>query len=74
MCLAIPMQVVRIEGRRGVVCFSGVELEIALDLVEEVAEGDYVIVHAGYAIKAMSAEEARETLAIFERLEESWES
>lgn len=82
MCVAIPMEVVKIDGSRGVVRSagveldldgnvvrsSGVELEIGLDLVENVAVGDYVLLHAGYAIQSLSAEDARETLAVFERL------
>jgi len=43
-----------------------------LTLVDGVAVGDYVIVHAGYAIQFMSAQEAEENLAILERLEASW--
>jgi hydrogenase expression/formation protein HypC len=62
------MEVIRIEGTRGVVRQSGVELVVALDLVDDVKVGDYVIVHAGFAIQAMPAAEAKETLAIFERL------
>ena len=68
MCLAVPMEVVRIDGTRGVVRQSGIELTVALDLVEGVQVGEYVIVHAGFAIQSLPAEEARETLAIFERL------
>jgi hydrogenase expression/formation protein HypC len=68
MCLAVPMQVVLIEGRRARVRSGGVEMTAALDLVDGVQVGDYVIIHAGYAIQSLSAEEAKETLAIFERL------
>ena len=71
MCLAMPMEVVRIEGARGLVRSAGIELEVGLELVQDVAPGDYVIVHAGYAISALPADEARETLAIFAQLEES---
>lgn len=68
MCVAVPMEIVRVDGRQGVASSGGVELEIGLDLVDDVAVGDYVIVHAGFAIQTLTAEEARETLAIFERL------
>jgi hydrogenase expression/formation protein HypC len=70
MCLAIPMRVVSVEGSRGLVDASGARLEVALDLVEEVNPGDYVLVHAGYAITRLSAEEAEENLAILQRLAE----
>ncbi len=71
MCLAVPMQIVEIDGNRGRVSTWGVDLEVALDLVEEVSVGDYVIVHAGFAIQSLPAEDALETLAILEKLEMS---
>jgi hydrogenase expression/formation protein HypC len=71
VCLAVPMQVVEINGDRGRVSTWGVELEVALDLVDDVTVGDYVIVHAGFAIQSLPAEEALETLAILEKLEMS---
>ncbi len=67
MCLAVPMELIRVEGTRGVVRQNGVELTVALDLLEGVKVGDYVVVHAGFAIQSMAPEEAREALAIFER-------
>lgn len=71
MCVAIPMELVAREGTRGTARAAGLELEIALDLLEEVEVGDYVIVHAGYAIQRLTAAEARETLELFAMLEES---
>lgn len=68
MCLAIPMRVSSISGRIAVAESAGVRLEVALDLLDDVSEGDYVIVHAGYAIQRLDAEQAHETLAILERL------
>lgn len=72
MCLAIPMQVIFVDGARGRVSANGIETEVALDLTPEAEPGDYVIVHAGFAIQRLSQEEAAETLEIFERLEKSW--
>jgi len=69
MCLAVPLRVVSISDRVARVRSAGVELQVALDLVEDVAPGDYVIVHAGFAIQTLSAAEAEETLAIIRRLE-----
>lgn len=69
MCLAVPMEIVRIDGAMAVVQSSGVELTASLALVDGAAVGDYVIVHAGFALRVLSPEEARETLAIFARLE-----
>jgi hydrogenase expression/formation protein HypC len=67
------MQILRRDGSRAQVAAAGVELEIGLDLVEGAGVGDWVIVHAGYAITRLSEEEAHETLAILERLEASWQ-
>jgi hydrogenase expression/formation protein HypC len=66
MCLAIPAQVVELrEGDNAVVDLAGVRKEISLSLVEDVAVGDYVIVHVGYALNKLDPEEAAKTLALF---------
>jgi len=66
MCLAIPAQVVELrEGDSAVVDLSGVRKEISLALVDNVAIGDYVIVHVGYALSKLDPEEAAKTLALF---------
>lgn len=66
------MKVVAVTGSRGTVTSGGVDAEVALDLVPDAVRGDYVIVHAGFAIQRLDEAEARETLEIFERLERSW--
>ncbi len=53
---------------------KGIEMEVSVVLTPDVMPGDYVIVHAGFAISSLSAEEAEETLQIFDRLEKSWET
>ncbi len=69
MCLAIPAQVVELrEGDNAVVDLSGVRKEISLSLVDDVAVGDYVIVHVGYALNKLDPEEAAKTLALFAEL------
>jgi hydrogenase expression/formation protein HypC len=66
MCLAIPAQVVELrEGDNAVVDLAGVRKEISLSLVEDVAVGDYVIVHVGYALNKLDPDEAAKTLALF---------
>ncbi len=71
MCLAVPMSVLSVSGDQGRVRSAGVEMDVSLVLVEDVKPGDYVIVHAGFAIQRLSEEDARETLEIFSRLEKS---
>jgi len=69
MCLAIPAEVVRVDGNKAIVDYGGLEQEISLDLVEDVRPGDYVLIHVGFAIEKLSKEAALETLAIFKELE-----
>jgi hydrogenase expression/formation protein HypC len=64
------MQVVAIDGPNATVDASGIRARISIELCDDVAVGDYVIVHAGYAIQRLDPAEAQETLAIFERLRE----
>ena len=70
MCVATPMKVTSIEGNMARVNASGLETSVSIELVDGLCIGDYVIVHAGYAIQRLEAEEAQETLAILERLRE----
>ena len=72
MCLAIPARVIEIFGAdRARIELSGVQKEISLSLVEDVAVGDYVIVHVGFAIGKLDPQEAEETLAIFAAMKAS---
>jgi hydrogenase expression/formation protein HypC len=64
MCLAIPMRLTEIDGPQGTVDTRGVSCDIRLDLVEAPRVGDYVLVHAGYAITVLDETEAAETLAL----------
>ena len=66
MCLAIPAQVVELRaGDNALVDLAGVRKEISLALVDNVAVGDYVIVHVGYALNKLDPDEAAKTLALF---------
>lgn len=62
MCLAIPSRITRIEGQTATIEVSGVQSRTSLILLEDAQVGDYVIVHAGYAIQILDAEAALETL------------
>ena len=66
MCLAIPARVVELRvDDQAVIDLAGVRKEISLALVEDVAVGDYVIVHVGYALQKVDPDEAAKTLALF---------
>ena len=65
MCLAIPVRVTKIEGRKATVEVEGVVREAALDLVEDVKVGDYLLMHAGFAIQKLDEKEAEITLELW---------
>jgi hydrogenase expression/formation protein HypC len=70
MCLAIPARVVeRLQADEAIIDAGGVEKRVSLALVPEAAVGDYVIVHAGYAISRLDPEEALRTLALFAEMQ-----
>jgi hydrogenase expression/formation protein HypC len=66
MCLAIPAKVVELRGGdQAIIDLGGVRKDVSIALVEDVAPGDYVIVHVGYALQKVDAAEAERTLALF---------
>jgi hydrogenase expression/formation protein HypC len=71
MCLAFPGKVISLEkgGKNiGIVDFSGVTKEVCFDLVPEIEVGDFVLVHAGFAIEKFNPDEAIESVASWEEL------
>ena len=82
MCLAIPMQVVELTGytedhpepRVAVVESGGIKKDIRLEMVDRIPEpGEYVIIHAGFAIRTLSAEEAGYNLSLLRKMAECLE-
>ena len=65
MCLAIPAEILAIEGDTARVSLGGVIKVVSLALVENVVVGDYVLIHVGYALNKISPEEAQKTLELF---------
>ena len=68
MCLAIPAKVLKIEGLLALVSIEGVEYKASLQLLEDVKEGDFVMLHAGFAIEKIDPEEAAETLRLLNEI------
>ena len=64
MCLAIPSKITRIENNMATIDVDGVQREASLLLLEDPKVGEYVIVHAGFAIQRIDEEAAKETLAL----------
>lgn len=69
MCLAIPLKIAEIDGKNAVGERDGVVRKIRLDFIKEPQLGDYVIVHAGFAIEKLGEEEALENIAAARELE-----
>lgn len=70
MCLALPCKVVAIDGDKATIDVSGMKKDISLALMDDVAIGDYVIVHVGYALTKLDPDEAEKTLALFAEMGE----
>jgi hydrogenase expression/formation protein HypC len=68
MCLAIPALIKTINGTQAIADIEGVTREISLELTPEAKAGDYVLLHTGYAISIIDAEEAAETLKLLKEL------
>ncbi len=68
MCLAIPGKVLKIEAQIATVDFGGTRREVKLDLLRNVRDGDYVLVHAGYAIQILDETNANEILSAWEEV------
>ncbi len=64
MCLAIPSKIVKIENNVATIDVDGVQRETSLMLLEDPKIGDYVIVHAGFAINKLNEEDAMESLKL----------
>lgn len=65
MCVGVPMQIISKDGNTAVAEIDGVRREASLMLLgEEVNVGDFVIIHAGFAISKLDEDDARETLAL----------
>jgi hydrogenase expression/formation protein HypC len=70
MCLATPALILNIQGNEGLVEIGGLRRAISLALTPGVKQGDYVLVHAGYAIGTLDQKEAEETLRLLEEMED----
>ena len=68
MCLGIPAKIVRIKNNMGTIDIEGTQREVSLLLQEDAKVGDYVIVHAGFAIQKIDEKEALETLRFLRQI------
>ena len=70
MCLAIPAQIEKQEGSKATVGLDGNRIQVSVALVPEAKVGDWVLVHAGFAITLLDPEEARETYDLLKEIEQ----
>ncbi|MGD2124987.1 MAG: HypC/HybG/HupF family hydrogenase formation chaperone [Desulfobacteraceae bacterium] len=66
--MAIPVKVLEIKGTKGVIEFGGLNKEVELYLTPEVRVGEYILLHAGFAIQRIDEGEAKETLKLLEEI------
>ncbi len=71
MCLAIPMKIKKISRPTATAEAGGLDQEVRVDLIEDLSPGDYVIVHAGFAIQKMTQKEALENLKLLEEIKDA---
>ena len=73
MCLAVPMQILEIKGKRAIATVKDVKKEIDISLLSEVKEGDYVIVHAGFAIEKVCPMFVEQTKEAWDLINRVWD-
>lgn len=73
MCLAIPSRITRIENEMATIDVDGVRREASLLLLADARVGDYVIVHAGFAIQKIDEAAAQETLNLLRTAAQAYE-
>ena len=71
MCLAIPLQLIEINGNAAIGEAMGMRREIRVDFIEKPKVGDYVIVHAGFAIERLPEQQALEDLEAWEEVRDA---
>jgi hydrogenase expression/formation protein HypC len=68
MCLSIPAEVLEINGKKAKVSVGGVLYDASIELLENIKPGDFVLLHAGFAIEKINREEAEMTMNILEEI------
>jgi hydrogenase expression/formation protein HypC len=71
LCVAVPLQIKEIKGKRAVLESLGVITEADISLIADPKPGEYVLIHAGIAISKLETTEAEATLALFRELAEA---
>ena len=69
MCLSIPAKILSIDGEQAKVSVRGAEYSAGLQMIDDPKVGDYVLLHAGFAIQKISDDEAKETLKLLREMD-----
>jgi len=69
MCLALPMRITAVDGALATIVTAGLEQRASLMLVPDAKVGDYVLVHAGFALSVLDEAEANETLDLLREID-----
>ena len=68
MCLAVPMKIIEINGQTAILELSGIKKQASITLLEDPKIGDYVLIHAGFAIQKVNPKDAKATLSFLNDL------
>jgi hydrogenase expression/formation protein HypC len=71
MCLSIPVKIISIDGSMAEVSAGGTLFKAGIHMIENARVGDYVLLHAGFAIQKISEEEAEETLKLLREMNDA---
>jgi hydrogenase expression/formation protein HypC len=71
MCLSIPARIISIDGLMAEVSAGGAIFKAGLHMIENPRVGDYILIHAGFAIQTINQKEAEETIKLFEEMNNS---
>lgn len=69
MCLAIPVEIIELKDKEMAVAdVGGIRRDVSIQLLSDVKKGDYVLLHAGFAIQKIDEEEAKKTLELLQEI------
>lgn len=71
MCLAVPLRLIEVNGKEAVGEALGLRRPVRVDFIENPQPGDYVIVHAGFAIERLPEEQAQEDLEAWQEVQDA---
>jgi hydrogenase expression/formation protein HypC len=71
MCLSIPAKIITINGNIAEVSAGGAIFSAGLHMIENAKPGDYILLHAGFAIQKISEDDAAETISLLEKMQDS---